>query len=176
MGTFGTKERMAAMERLYKAFYNQLFLFARTFLNNDDEAHDIVSGVFETVWLRWQQDNAADMTVTAAYLLTLTRNRCVDLLRHDRARRNYADLMLASEHFDTTADVEEYETSITRLREAVSRLPEPGRTILYHCYFKRMSYQETADHLKLSLVVVRKNMLKAFKILRETLNNTNDVV
>ncbi|MBQ8487698.1 MAG: sigma-70 family RNA polymerase sigma factor [Prevotella sp.] len=175
MNTKGKNDRLMAMEHLYKEFYHPLFLFALTYLDSEDEARDVVSGVFEIVWQRWQKEPVT-AKVTSSYLYTLTKNRCIDSLRRHKAHRNYTELMSRAEQFDTSADVNEYEQSVSRLREVVDSLPEPGRTILEHCYFKHMSYQETADHLSLSLVVVRKNMLKVFNILRKTLKNTNDLV
>lgn len=166
-------DRKTAMERLYGEFYEPLFLFAVTYLDSDDEARDVVSDVFETVWQRWQKEPSAAPMATSAWLYTLTRNRCIDLLRHDRSRRSYAELMERTEQFDTSADVADYEQSLSRVRRAVSQLPEPGRTILECCYFRRMTYQEAADHLELSLVSVRKQMLKVFRTLREMLNNHN---
>mgnify|MGYP002622635481 CR=1 FL=1 len=164
------------MEHLYKEHYRSLYLFALSYLDSEDEASDVVAGVFETVWQQWRRKSVREPTASPSFLFTLTKNRCVDVLRRDKARRHYASLMRRAEAFDTTSDVSEYEQSIVRLRQAISRLPEPGRSILTHCYFKRMSYQETADHLELSIVVVRKNMLKVFKILRETLKNSNEEI
>lgn len=168
------EHRMAEMERLFKAFQHKLYLFALTYLNDTEEAHDVVSSVFETIWQQWHMGKAVETTPT--YLYTLTKNRCIDLIRREKARRNYADLLNAAEQFDTSAAVHNYEQRIVKLQEAMETLPEPGKTILNCCYFKHMSYQETADALQLSLVVVRKNMLKVFKMLREKLKNTNSLV
>ena len=62
------------------------------------------------------------------------------------------------------------ENRISELKEAIDRLPEPGKTILHCCYFKHMTYQQAAEQLQLTLVVIKKNMLKVFKILRKELN------
>lgn len=162
---------MKRMEHLYTTFHHRLFLYALTFLGSDDEAKDAVADVFSAVWDQWHSQGQ-DGAVSAAFLYTLTRNRCIDLLRRDQARRNYAELTAATEPpFENDDDVRRYEERIARLQEAVDRLPEPGRAILHCCYFRRFTYQQTAEHLQLSLVVVRKNMLKVFKILRKELNN-----
>ena len=46
------------MELLYEKYYRQLFLYAVTFLESDEEAKDVVSEAFTTVW-----QNGERMTV-----------------------------------------------------------------------------------------------------------------
>lgn len=38
------------MEALFKRFYRPLYLYALTFLREEEQAKDITSGVFQTVW------------------------------------------------------------------------------------------------------------------------------
>ena len=40
----------ARMEALFKRFYRPLYLYALTFLRDEDQAKDITGGVFQTVW------------------------------------------------------------------------------------------------------------------------------
>lgn len=157
------------MESLYKRFYRQLFFYALTFLEKDEEANDAVSDIFAIVWHKWQEkDNGAEPTLS--YLYTLVRNHCLDILRHDKARRNYAALMELSNPLDTYEEALEYEQRIKELSKVIAALPEPGKTILNCTYFKKMTYQQTADLLQLSLKTVKRNMLKVFKIIHNSLN------
>ena len=162
-------EMMALMEGLYESFYQRLFLYALTFLDNEEEARDAVGEVFSKVWSQWEKRGEAEQT-TQTYLYQLTRNRCLDLLRRDKARRNYAAFVASLPSFDGDDDAQHYEERIRQLSQAIDRLPEPGKTILHCCYFRHMTYQQTAERLQLTLVVVKKNMLKVFKILRKELN------
>lgn len=165
------KEAIAQMEKLYASSYQKLFLYALTFLDSEDEAKDAVSDVFSNIWNQWDRQGEAS-SATPAYLYRLTRNRCLDILRHDKARRNYADFITDTHQPDSDDDVLLYEAKISELRNLIDQLPEPGKSILHCCYFRRFTYQQTADHLRLSIVVVKKNMLKVFKILRNQLNNS----
>lgn len=162
-------DMIVRMEALYESSYQKLFLYALTFLDSEDEAKDTVSEVFATIWHQWERQGDIS-PVNHAYLYRLTRNRCLDILRHDKARQNYAAFLQCMPALDSDDDVMNYEQRITRLREAIALLPEPGKTILECCYFKHLTYQQTADRLQLSLVVIKKNMLKVFKILRKELN------
>ena len=160
---------MSLMESLYETFYQRLFLYALTFLDNEDEAKDAVGEVFSKVWNQWEKNGQAEK-VTQSFLYRLTRNKCLDILRHDKARRNYAAFVSYMPSFENEDEVIHYENRISELKEAIDRLPEPGKTILHCCYFKHMTYQQAAEQLQLTLVVIKKNMLKVFKILRKELN------
>ena len=162
-------EMRLQMEQLYTTFYQQLFLYALTIVDQEEEARDVVSDVFTLVWNQWTRD-AAVTPVNCSYLYKLTKNKCLDRLRHDKARSNYAAFIAHVQLPETDEEIRQYEHHIECLREAIDGLPEPGKTILNYCYFHRLTYQQTADKMQLSLVVVRKNMLKVFKILREKLN------
>jgi len=160
---------IAQMEKLYGLFYQKLFLYALSFLDSEDEAKDVVGDVFAHVWNQWERQGATG-TANQAYLYRLTRNRCLDILRHDKARLNYATFLQAMPAPDSDEEAGLYEARIQQLRQAIEQLPEPGKSILHCCYFRRLTYQQAADHLNLSLVTIRKNMLKVFKILRKALN------
>ena len=164
-----SNEMMSQMETLYESFYQRLFLYALTFLDNEDEAKDAVGEVFSKIWSQWEKRGHGEH-VSQSFLYRLTRNRCLDILRHDKARRNYADFISNMPSFESDDDVLHYEHRISQLKEAIDKLPEPGKTILHCCYFKHMTYQQTAEKLQLTLVVIKKNMLKVFKILRKELN------
>jgi RNA polymerase sigma-70 factor (ECF subfamily) len=162
-------EMRKQMERLYTTFYQQLFLYALTIVDQEEEARDVVSDVFSLVWNQWTREE--DITpVNSSYLYKLTKTKCLDRLRRDKARNNYAAFLSHVQLPETDDEVHLYEHHIECLREAIASLPEPGKTILDYCYFQRLTYQQTADKMQLSIVVVRKNMLKVFKILREKLN------
>lgn len=168
------KEREIQMEYLFEAHYTSLYLYALHFLEDEEDAKDIVSDTFASVWQQWQKEELPVKDPSLSYLYTSVRNRCVDFLRHTQAKENYAKFI---EYTALNEDEgEQYEQRVRLMNRLIEQLPEPGRNILQCCYFKRMSYQETADSLQLTLVVVKKNMLKMFKLLREGLRKENEKV
>lgn len=68
----------------------------------------------------------------------------------------------------SSEDVMEFEERILRLRKAVDELPEPDRSILKCCYFKKLTYKQTAAELELTVNVVHKHMVNAFRQLVTT--------
>ncbi|MBR1400696.1 MAG: sigma-70 family RNA polymerase sigma factor [Prevotella sp.] len=163
------RERIKMMELLYDKFHSKLFLYALTYLNDEEDARDMVGELFVQLWDRWKQENQVKEP-PASYLYSMLRSRCIDKMRHEQVRLKYLE-QLEADKFDTEADVQEYENTVSALAKAISELPEPGKTILHYCYFERMTYQQTADRMSLSLPMVKKHMAKMFQKLREKLKN-----
>ena len=63
---------------LFRLYYDSLFRFARQFINDDEDCHDIVSNAYEDVWRNFS--HIEEKTVKA-YLYTTVRNRTIDYLR-----------------------------------------------------------------------------------------------
>jgi RNA polymerase sigma-70 factor (ECF subfamily) len=163
------------MRRLYEQFYDRLFLYARTFLDDVEESRDVVSETFQTVWERWQNDVRDP---GSSYLYTIVRNRCLDRLRRSKASINYREEAIHSEAFSNDEEVQEFEKRVSLIHQAAESLDEPGRTILRCTYYDKLTYRETAEKLGISENMVHKHMLKVFKQLRkllskELLNNDN---
>ena len=160
------------MELLYKKFYVSLYRYAQTFLEDEDEAKDVVGDVFQRLWESWQ--NSVDHQETpASFLYTAVRNRCLDKLRHDKACLNYTSLVKATESLTTDGDVEEFEKRITKLRKAIDSLPAYEQMVLRSVYFQHLSYKDTAAQLNMSENMVHKHMVKAFRLLREMSSEYN---
>ena len=157
------------MELLYKKFYRKLFLYALTYLGEEEEARDMVSDMFVQLWYKWKEEETV-RTPSASYLYAMLRSRCVDKLRRQEVENRYLQ-QLEKDRFDNEEDVKEYEQTVSRLYTAIQQLPEPGKTILHHCYFDHMTYQQTADKLQMSLPMVKKHMAKIFQLLRDKLKN-----
>lgn len=163
---------MQLMERLYSQFYRRLCLYAMTFVGDADEAGDIVSELFSGLWQQWQVQEAEIKTPPSNYLYTSVRNGCLDHLRHNKAHANYIRLAEATaETFDNAEEVEAYERRIAEMSRAISTLPEPKKSILDCCYFKHLTYRQTADKLGISVVSVKKHIMGVFKMLRKSLKN-----
>ena len=167
------QENMRLMELLYGKFYRRLYLYALTFLEDQEDARDVVSELFVQLWNKWEEEKLSAEQPSATYLYAMLRNRCIDIVRHRDVESRYLQ-QLEQDRFESDDDVQEYEDTIALLCKAIQLLPEPGKTILHCCYFKRMTYQQTADKLKISLPMVKKHMVKVFQTLRDKLKNDKD--
>ena len=158
---------LGVMEHLYKSFYVSLYRYALTFLGDEDEAKDVVSDVFQSIWESWQHKDEPQQVPPLSFLYTAVRNRCLDKLRHSKACENYAQLVKATLQITSDGDIEEFERRIVSLHRAIDGLPSSEQMVLRSVYFQRLSYKEAAAQLSMSENMVHKHMVKAFRLLRE---------
>ena len=127
----------ARMEALFKRFYKPLYLYALTFLCDEERAKDITGGVFQTVWEMLREGSLApDDRQAVGFLYTTVRHRCLDKLRHDKAIDRYTRLQAGTTPLGTEEEVMEFEQRIQQVKEAIEQLPEPEKSILKHLFQK----------------------------------------
>lgn len=72
---------------IFNGFLPKLLNFAISYVIDRDEAADIVQNVFVSLWDK--RDSLAENTNLNNYLITLTRNQCLNYLRHYKAGKKY---------------------------------------------------------------------------------------
>ena len=72
------QENMRLMELLYGKFYRRLYLYALTFLEDQEDARDVVSELFVQLWNKWEEEKLLAEHPSATYLYAMLRNRCID--------------------------------------------------------------------------------------------------
>lgn len=160
----------ARMEALFKRFYKPLYLYALTFLCDEEQAKDITGGVFQTVWEMLREGSLTpDDRQAVGFLYTTVRHRCLDKLRHDKAIDRYTRLQAGTTPLGTEEEVMEFEQRIQQVKEAIEQLPEPEKSILKCTYFRKMTYRETAEVLHTSVNMIHKRMSIVFKMMRKML-------
>ena len=77
---------------------NKLYRFALRFLNNEDEAKDVVQEVFIRVWNGREQ--MTDVQNWEAWCMRITRNLSLDRIRSMTRKKTHS----IEDHFDVRAD------------------------------------------------------------------------
>ena len=167
------EELIKRMEQLYERFYGRLYAYVMPLLNDKDEAADVVSEVMETVWKSWNNGSLKDEP-TATYLYTIARNRCISRLRHDKVHGHYAELVRHTSEIHDDSEAVEYEQRLELIRQKVDELEEPDHSIFINCYFKKLTYQQTADKMGLSFITVKRHIMNVLSRWRKELKNENN--
>ncbi len=150
-------------ESIYKANYRQMYRVAFSVLGDVEDARDAVSQVFALVWQRKPQIEEDSMT---AYLLTIVRNRCLNIKRDKRLRVGI-DTKIANEDTQQVAEHNELMDELQRvIRENLSL---QDQRILDLRYGNNLSYEETAQTLGISTSAVNKHVTKSFNKIRALL-------
>lgn len=82
-------------DELFKTYYTPLLMFALQYLNDADEADDVVSAAFEDVWRNFASIEAKTVK---SYLYVSTKNLCIDALRRRRCHERYIEFAQYTEN------------------------------------------------------------------------------
>ena len=156
-------EHRDAFECLFRENYTRLFYHAFSFLNDEEEAKDVVNDVFERVWMNFEKLEFSSSLVPLLY--TLVRNRCVSLIRHKKVKERFSR-EIEVELEDHEEESVEYEMQIEKLRHLIELLPAQTKNVFKKCFLEGKKYQEAADDLGISINTVKTHVNKALRILR----------
>ena len=122
---------------------------ARMMLYDDEESRDVVSEVFATL----VKTDIMPRNVEN-YLMTSVRNRCRNLLEHKDVRAKFEQVYVTEMKQGSVEEDDDFSPM------AVERKYEMR-------HLQGMKYQEIADQLGISKVMVYKHLTKAMTIIRE---------
>lgn len=170
---------MQSFEQLFYEYYHKFVKFAGSYLEDVAAAEDIVMDSFVYYWEN--RKNLPDISNLPAYLLTVVKHKCLNVLRAKRvdvkARENIRDYQV--QLLDTSITLLEacnpqelFSSEVTEMIEvAVQNLPERTKDIFVRNRFQNQSYKEIAEELNLSVKTIEKEMTKALKMLRISLKD-----
>ena len=161
-----TPELYSIFETIFREHYNTLANYAYSILKNKENAEDVVQDVFVKLW-----QNTPDVVSTPQvkfYLLTATKNNCISLLRKESGK---FFVQPEDVHLTASAALEParggHEDLSSLIDRALATLPPQCLVIFRMSRFGKLTYQQIADELGLSVKTVENQVGKALRIMRE---------
>lgn len=152
-----------AYKELYHLLFAPLCIFALRYISNKEEAKDCVQEVFYKIWR--DRDDLIINSSIKSYLLTATRNICLNTLQKKQSALTYEQYILNT--YDEFREEDLY--SITELQDliekAIEKLPEKLRTVFKMSRFEHMTYREIAIQQNISIKTVESYIHKSLIIL-----------
>lgn len=158
-----------AFEMLFRTYYKPLCQYAYSFLNDKDEAEEVVQSTFISVWEK--RSDIRIETSMKSYLYRSVRNGCLNFIKHIKVRKQFvASENLGGEpaHDGVSQKVISGELE-GKILAAMKVLPEQCRLVFQLSRFEELKYQEIATQLNISVKTVENHMGKALKIMRQEL-------
>ncbi len=152
--------RDAALGVLYDRYHRQAFAFALRILGAESDAEEAVQETFVRVWRsagQYDQSRAAVLS----WLLSITRNLCLDELRRRRRRApEVQELEDAMEHPSNDRTDEAAERTILgeQVRGALQSLSSEQRSAIELVYFHGLSSREVGRVLGVPAPTVRSRL------------------
>ena len=162
---------ITAFEMIFKTYYQPLCNYAYSFVQDRDEAEEIVQSTFLSVW-----EKRADLAIHTGvkpYLYAMVRNAALNVIKHEKIKQQHASVEVAVaeksvESVTHTVMASELED---RIYKALNKLPEQCRLVFKLSRFEELKYAEIAEQLNISVKTVENQMGKALKIMREQLKD-----
>ena len=129
--------------KLFDSYADDLYRFAVSYVGSRHDAEDVVQDVF----LKLLSKNLLfDRRFEKAYLLTITANKCKDLLK-SKARKTSVDLESEEWHLEY---YEGFTDSDRAVFDELMALTEMYRAPIHLFYYEGYSYKEISRILKIS--------------------------
>ena len=156
------------IEKLFRQHYSQMTKLARTMLYDDEEARDVVSEVFAAL----VRSDIVPVNIKS-YLLTSVRNRCLSILEHKSVRAKFEQaytLEMKSASQPAEEGGGEYQSNDrlgNLMTYAEQNLTKQALRVFRMRHLQGMKYQDIADELGISRVMVYKHLTQAMEKIKE---------
>lgn len=156
------------IEQLFRQHYAQMAKLARTMLYDDEEARDVVSEVFAALI----RSDIVPVNIKN-YLLTSVRNRCLSILEHKSVRAKFEQaytLEMKSASQPAEEGGGEYQSNDRQgnlMTYAEQNLTKQALRVFRMRHLQGMKYQDIADELGISRVMVYKHLTQAMEKIKE---------
>lgn len=147
-------------------FNSKLLGFANRFMNDLDEAKDVVQEIYIKLWR--MRDELDKYNSIEALAMRMTRNLCLDKIKLKKTvKLNGIEHNLVEQKDDYKQ--EELSIAANRAKNAIKQLDEPQKTIMELRDVQGYDYEEISEILNMNVNTVRVNLSRARKKVKEYL-------
>ena len=168
------KGNEASFNELVGRYQEKVYWITRKFVNDHDQADDIVQEVFVKVYSALKTFRGESSVYTWLYRITV--NVALNAIRKQRVR----DFVRIDEFFETAEDENEQPDALFEkdeqqklIEEAIAKLPEKQKAVFILRYHEELSYDEIAKILKTSVGGLKANYFHAIKKIGEYVSRAN---
>lgn len=161
-----------AFELLFRKLYVRLCKFSYKFLNDTEEAQEIVQEVFTKIW-EGREDIDPEESLKS-YLFKIVQNLSLNRLKRKKVESRYIEIykLVYNDNLEFSA----HESLLARELEeqialSIGHLPNECRKIFQLSRNEGLKYREIADVLHISIKTVETQMSKALRSLRVELRD-----
>jgi RNA polymerase sigma-70 factor (ECF subfamily) len=154
-----------AFEAVFRRLAPALRLFTARYVGSREVAEDVVQDLFLTLWRN--RETIELHTSLQRYLFTAARNRALNHLDHERVVRRTRDAVRPPVEHAPTVEDGLLEAELARgIEEAIAGLPARARLVFTMSREQKMTYDEIARTLGLSVKTVETHMGRALRAIR----------
>lgn len=160
-------KELSVFRQLFEDFYVPLCVFAQHYIDDKEDAADIVQECFVKVWQK--KEDFCYLHQVKAFLYTSVRNGALNILEHRRVKADYRDEYLGKSEESFFKDQVVEEETYRILRQHIEKLPEQTRRVMLLA-LEGNSNTEIAELLAMTVGTVHTHKKIAYKRLRKVLS------
>ncbi|PIQ49842.1 MAG: RNA polymerase subunit sigma-24 [Cytophagales bacterium CG12_big_fil_rev_8_21_14_0_65_40_12] len=148
---------------------NKLYRFAFNIVKDEELAKDVVQECMIKVWEK--RDEVKLIHNLEAWCMQVTRNKALDKLRSKHIKRTdlFEVELDTRKEKDTPVVLTERSEIMGRIQELIDNLPNRQREVMQLRDIEGYSYKEIADMLLIDINLVKTNLFRARRKLKESL-------
>lgn len=154
----------SAFNIIVQRYQERIYWTAKRFLNDHDEADDVVQEVFVKAYSAFKDFRGESGVYTWLYRITV--NLSLNALRRKKVRDFLSlDELLAphDSEMPTPVEIMEHEEQQNLIEQAIGQLPEKQKAVFLLRYYEEMPYEKIATILKTSVGGLKANYFHAVK-------------
>lgn len=157
----------AAFEALYDDYHRLVYGVAMRMLSDVSAAEDVTQAVFLKIWSAPALFESGNF---AGWLVRMTRNRALDLLRSKSYRHEELPETHAAE--DGIEEIAFAHIDADKVRTALAQLPQEQRELIELGFFGGMTHEELARRTGAPLGTIKTRIRAGLRKLRSALGET----
>lgn len=168
-------------KNVFEKYYQPLCHLSLHYLEDEDEAMDVVQDTFLKLWERREELNPNSNLTN--FLFTLVKNNCLNIIKRKQVLLKHHEKIKWMEmhyQYESLLRVESDYLDFNELKEkidqAIERLPKNCRLVFELSRFEELKNHEIAERLGISKKTVEAHLTKALKILRNELRDYLPVI
>ncbi|MCX6219622.1 MAG: RNA polymerase sigma-70 factor [Bacteroidia bacterium] len=162
---------MTDFDSIFRKYHHPLFLYTLKFIEDENEALDLVQDIFITVWKKgifW--DNVEQIK---AYLFVSVKNSCFNYLNHQKVVSKFKHYEaqqlkeIEAAHYASgeISLIEQEEVKL--IEDVVASMPDIYKEVIVLSRFEGLKNSEIAKKLNIPLRTVETRIFRALLILKE---------
>ena len=161
---------MKGFEEIFREYHHQLLLYSLKFVDNENDAGDIVQEVFASLWEK--QKVLDENSSIKSYLYSATRNSCLNFLKHKKVVKKHEEheaRVKELEHFSSSEKSLIEKEDIQKIHQAINALTDQYKEVIRLSRFEGLKNKQIAEKLDIPVRTVETRLFRALSKLRKSL-------
>ncbi len=159
-------------KKRFLSFHSLIYRISYSILENRDDANDVSQEVYIKLWER--RNNLGDVRNDEAFVVTMTKNMSIDLLRNNQ-RKTTSIIESKDLIFESGEEERLYaRDELSNVMKCMNTLPKTQQQAIRLRHFADMSIQEIAMATEQTETNVRQLLSRARRAMKEILNKNEN--